>query len=59
MASASPEKLLDQLSRGKSVPAVVLLGTDHYLREMCRNRIIEACVPENARDEILEQVVSL
>ena len=30
--------------------AVVLLGTDHYLREMCRSKIIEVCVPEAARD---------
>lgn len=50
MASTSPERLLEQLSRGKAIPAAVLLGTDHYLREMCRNRIIEACVPAGARD---------
>jgi DNA polymerase III subunit delta len=50
MASASPEKLLEQLARGKAIGAVLLLGTDHYLREMCRNRIIETCVPEAARD---------
>lgn len=50
MAWASPEKLLEQLARGKSIGAVLLLGTDHYLREMCRNRIIETCVPEPARD---------
>ncbi|HEX4001871.1 MAG TPA: DNA polymerase III subunit delta [Candidatus Acidoferrales bacterium] len=50
MAQASPEKLIEQLARGKSAGAVVLLGTDHYLREMCRNRIIDACVPEAARD---------
>ncbi len=50
MASTSPEKLLEQLARGKAIGAVLLLGTDHYLREMCRNRIIEVCVPEAARD---------
>jgi DNA polymerase III subunit delta len=50
MASASPEKLLGQLARGKAIGAVLLLGTDHYLRETCRNRIIEVCVPEAARD---------
>lgn len=50
MASASPEKLLEQLAHGKAIGAVLLLGTDHYLREMCRNRIIETCVPEVARD---------
>jgi len=48
--AASPERLLEQLAHGKPVAAVVLLGTDHYLREMCRNRVIDACVPEGARD---------
>jgi DNA polymerase III subunit delta len=50
MASTSPEQMIERLARGKPVAAVVLLGTDHYLREMCRNRIIETCVPEGARD---------
>ncbi len=50
MPSTSSEKLLEQLARGKPIGAVLLLGTDHYLREMCRNRIIETCVPEAARD---------
>jgi len=42
MPEISPEKLVERLAHGKSVPAVVLLGTDSYLREMCRNQIIEA-----------------
>ena len=50
MAGVSPEKLIERLASGKPVPAVVLLGTDHYLREMCRNKIVETCVPESARD---------
>ena len=50
MADISAEKLIERLNAGKSVPAVVLLGTDTYLREMCRNKVIEACVPEAARD---------
>jgi DNA polymerase-3 subunit delta len=50
MPELSPEKLAERLARGKSIPAVVLLGTDSYLREMCRNQIIEAFVPEGARD---------
>jgi len=56
MAQASPEKLLEQLARGKAIGAVLLLGTDHYLREMCRNRIIETCVPEAARDWALARL---
>jgi DNA polymerase-3 subunit delta len=50
MAAISPEKLIDRLASGKPVAAVVLVGSDHYLREMCRNKIIEACVPDSARD---------
>ncbi len=50
MAGVSTEKLIERLASGKPIAAVVLLGTDPYLREMCRNKIIEACVPESARD---------
>lgn len=50
MPAASPDKLLAQLAQGKPIPAVVLEGTDHYLRDLCRNKIIETCVPEGARD---------
>ena len=56
MAATSPEKFLEQLARGKAIGAVLLLGTDHYLREMCRNRIIETCVPEAARDWALARL---
>jgi DNA polymerase-3 subunit delta len=38
------------LSQGKPVPAIVLQGTDSYLREMCRSRIMSAYVPEGLRD---------
>jgi DNA polymerase-3 subunit delta len=50
MPGVAPEKLLEHLARGKPIAAVVLLGTDAYLRDMCRAKIIEACVPEGARD---------
>lgn len=50
MPEVSPNKLAERLSQGKPVAAVVLLGSDGYLREMCRGKIIEACVPEAARD---------
>jgi DNA polymerase-3 subunit delta len=49
MPELSPEKLLGRLADGKPVPAIVLLGTDAYLRDMCRNRIIDAYVPEELR----------
>lgn len=50
MPELSSEKLAERLARGKSITGVVLLGTDSYLREMCRNQIIEAFVPEGARE---------
>jgi DNA polymerase III subunit delta len=56
MADISAEKLIERLNAGKPVAAIVLLGTDTYLREMCRNRIIEVCVPETARDWALARI---
>jgi DNA polymerase-3 subunit delta len=56
MSELTPEKLLDRLARGKAVPATVLLGTDIYLRELCRKRIIDVCVPEAARDWALARI---
>jgi DNA polymerase III subunit delta len=50
MATASPERLLERLAHGKPIAAVVLQGTDVYLRELCRNKIIEAFVPEGVHD---------
>jgi DNA polymerase III subunit delta len=47
---ASIEQLITRLARGKPVPAIVLEGTDSYLRDLCRNKIIETFVPEGARD---------
>jgi len=56
MPDISAEKLVAQLNAGKPVAAIVLLGTDSYLREMCRNKIIEACVPEAAREWALARI---
>lgn len=49
MAGISPEELLARLADGKPVAAIVLHGSDPYLRDMCRNRIIDAYVPEELR----------
>jgi DNA polymerase-3 subunit delta len=56
MPGISADKLVARLSTGKPVAAIVLLGTDSYLREMCRNKIIEACVPEAAREWALARI---
>ena len=42
--------MMARLARGKALPAIVLCGTDSYLRDLCRNKIIETFVPEGARD---------
>lgn len=57
MPDQSPEKILQRLAAGKPLPAVVLLGTDVYLRDQCRNKIIDACVPEGARDWAVARVL--
>ena len=49
MAEIKPEKLIERLASGKAVAAIVLHGADPYLRDMCRNQIIDAYVPEGLR----------
>ena len=50
MAEVSAERLVARLASGKPVPAIVLIGSDAYLSDLCRKQIIEACVPEGARE---------
>jgi DNA polymerase-3 subunit delta len=50
MAAISPEQMLAQLSKGKPVAGILLLGAESYLREMCRRKIVDAYVPEGVRD---------
>ena len=56
MPAASAEKLIASLRTGKPPAAVVLLGSDSYLRELCRNKIIEASVPEAVRDWAIARI---
>lgn len=56
MPELSPDKLIERLAKGKTVPAIVLEGTDPYLREMCRNKIIDSYVPEAVRDWALGRI---
>jgi DNA polymerase-3 subunit delta len=50
MSNASPEQLLERLSKGKSIPGILLLGDESYLRDLCRRKISDAYVPEGVRD---------
>lgn len=56
MPDQTAEKIIQRLASGKPVPAIVLLGADVYLRDQCRNKIVEVCVPEGARDWAVARV---
>jgi DNA polymerase-3 subunit delta len=49
MARISQEELLGRLEKGRLIPAVLLLGEETYLRDKCREQLIERFVPEAAR----------
>ncbi len=54
---ATTGKTLRVARQGQApVPALVLIGTDPYLRDLCRNKIIDAYVPANMRDWALSRV---
>lgn len=50
MPQSALEKFLDRIAKGEPIPALVLLGSDPYLRERCRNALIARYVPEGARE---------
>lgn len=50
MASLTVPRFLERLGKGKPEPGFLLLGGDLYLRDICRAKLIEAFVPEAARD---------
>src|SRR5579859_55957 len=49
MAQVAAEELLARLETGKTIPAVLLVGEEPYLRDDCRKQLIEKFVPEAAR----------
>jgi DNA polymerase-3 subunit delta len=50
MASVTPQELLARLAKGKPIPGVLLVGSDRYLRDLCRNKLVDAYVAEGTRD---------
>lgn len=50
MEGESPERLIARLKTAKPIPAIVLLGSDVYLRDLCCNAIVETYVAEAARE---------
>jgi DNA polymerase III subunit delta len=49
MARVSANELLARLGKGRPIPAILLLGEEVYLRDLCRAHLIESSVPEAAR----------
>ena len=49
MAQVAAEELLARLETSKTIPAMLLLGEEPYLRDDCRKQLIEKFVPEAAR----------
>jgi DNA polymerase-3 subunit delta len=49
MARVSTDELPARLQKGKPIAALLLLGEETYLRDMCRGQLIEKFVPEAAR----------
>ena len=49
MARVTTEELLARLEKGKTIPAILLLGEEPYLRDSCRALLIERFVPEALR----------
>jgi DNA polymerase-3 subunit delta len=50
MPKIETSALLDRLAKGQPMPGILLLGQESYLRDLCRKAIIEATVPESARE---------
>src|SRR5580698_6069427 len=50
MAGSGVEALLKRIESGKPVPAILLLGSDSYLRDLCRAKLIETYVEEGTRE---------
>ena len=56
MPDANTARLFQLIAKGEPVAAIVLVGADPYLRDLCRNKVIDAYVPENLRDWALARV---
>ena len=56
MPQATLENLMQRIAKGNPVPAILLEGTDPYLRDRCRAALIEKFVPEEARDWAITKI---
>jgi DNA polymerase III subunit delta len=49
VARMSTAQFKEKLGKGKPIPALLLLGDEPYLRDVCRAQLIDTYVPEAAR----------
>lgn len=56
MPQATVEDLLRIIEKGKAAPAIVLLGSDPYLRDRCRNALVDKFVPAGAREWAVSKI---
>jgi DNA polymerase III subunit delta len=49
MPRVSAQELVNKLEKGKPIPAILLLGDEPYLRDMCRTRLIDTYLSEASR----------
>ena len=56
MPQATVENLLQRIENGKPIPAIVLLGSDPYLRDRCRNALVDKFVPAGAREWAVSRI---
>jgi DNA polymerase-3 subunit delta len=50
MPQLSAEMLAARLSKGRAVPVILLVGNDAYLRDACRDQIVQSALDLGARD---------
>jgi len=50
MATLDAKQFVERVARGKGVTGALLLGSDFYLRDLCRAKVIDAFVPAEARE---------
>jgi len=58
MAAIDVQGFLPRIAKGETIPAILLLGSDSYLRGMCRSKLIEAYLPEGTREWALARFVA-
>ena len=56
---ATVENLLQRIAKGQSIPAIVLLGSDPYLRDQCRNALVEKFIVEGAREWAVSRISAI